>query len=184
LQQGSVRVSGRQTLESDWQRLQVSADALAAAHPGQRRTVQEIVGRLRRHLPDLPRLPLVPSHGAFQLGHILCDEHGSLCLCDFDSMTAADPLFDVAHFTADMVLLEARGRLQPGRAVALSGALQQAWFAAVPWGRRQRVLDWSVAGLLLHKLACRQDEHLRGDAAVRMGTVMQEALSRTRRLDS
>jgi hypothetical protein len=184
LQQSPIRVPGRHPLETELRSLDENVAAVAAVHPDQDQALQEIVGRLRAHLPSLPRLPLVPSHGTFKLNHILGDEEGTLSLLDFDSMTAADPLFDVANFTSDLFYLEAQGMLTTGRAVALSGALQQAYFATVPWGRRQQVLDWLVASLLLRKQAYKTVKHLHGDAEGKIGSVMQEALSRTRRLDS
>ena len=162
---------------------QCNQAAVSAIHPERQSQIDEIIAALTRHLPTLPRLPWVPSHGTFKLNHLMSDG-GPLSLLDFDSMTAADPLFDVANFTSDVYYLEAQGDLPAGGAAALAGALQEAYFAAVPWGRRQRVLDWYVASLLLRKQAYKTVKHLHGDAVAKISTVVQEALRRTRRLDS
>jgi thiamine kinase-like enzyme len=178
-----IRTFTQQTLEQECQALVENVCAVAAIHPEMQPQIDAVGADLQRHLPDLPRLPLVPSHGTFKLNHLMADG-GTLSLLDFDSMTAADPMFDVANFTSDVHYLEAQGDLPAGRAAALSGAMQNAYFATVPWGRCQRVLDWYVASLLLRKQAYKTVKHLHGDAVSKIGTVIQEALSRTRRLDS
>ena len=183
LQLSPIRTFTRYTLEQECAATRDNGLAVAAIHPEMQPQIDEIVAALQRQLKTLARLPLVPSHGTFKLNHLMSDG-GPLSLLDFDSMTAADPLFDVANFTSDVYYLEAQGDLPEGRAATLAGALQEAYFSTVPWGRRQRTLDWYVASLLLRKQAYKTVKHLHGDAVAKIGNVVQEALRRTRRLDS
>ena len=199
LQQSRIRTQGSHGLERELQSLVENGSAVAHLHPDVEAPVREILHGLERHLPGLPRLPLVASHGTFKLNHIMSEgmsegaaalrgapgsgKAAPLSLLDFDSMTVADPMFDVANFTSDLIYLEAQGDLPAGRAALLARAFHEAYFATVPWGRRPRVLDWFVASLLLRKQAYKTVKHLHGDAVPKIGSVMQEALERIRRLD-
>jgi len=52
----------------------------------------------------------------------------------------------------------------------------------VPWGRRQKVLDWYVASLLVRKQAFKPVKHLHADAEVKVRRVLVEARNRIDRL--
>ena len=133
--------------------------------------------RLGAALPGLPRSPLVPCHGTFKLNHLLHDGV-HLGLVDFDSMVLGDPLYDVANFTADLHYLEANGALPAGRAAHLGRIFYDAWCDQVPWGRRDAVLDWYVACLLVRKQALKPVKHLHADAPAKIGRVLAAARER------
>jgi hypothetical protein len=123
------------------------------------------------------RLPLVPCHGTFKLNHLL-DDGTHTSLVDFDSFVLADPIYDVANFVADLHYLEAQGALPAGRAAKLARAFYDAWSATVPWGRRDGVLDWYVASLLVRKQALKPVKHLHADAPAKIDQVLAEAALR------
>jgi hypothetical protein len=155
------------------------ADEIAAVHPPFAVAIAAVVGALAARLPHLPRLPLVPSHGTFKLAHLVQDGD-RIGLVDFDSFVQADPLYDVANFTADLHYLEAAGVLPPGRAVRLGDVVHEAWSASVPWGRRDAVLDWYVASLLVRKQAMKCVKHLHPDARVKIRRLLAAASERLR----
>ena len=161
-------------LEDEFDKLTARAPAISSLHAGVAARIDALVARLGDALPALPRLPLVPAHGTFKLAHLVHD--GSrLGLVDFDSFVQADPLYDVANFIADLHYLEAAGAVAPGRAARLGAALYDAWSAYVPWGRRDAVLDWYVASLLVRKQAMKCVKHLHTDAAGKIDSVLAAA---------
>jgi hypothetical protein len=170
-------VHGVFRLEDEHAKLASRAAAVAAVHPAFATAVAALVHRLGALLPELPRLPLVPSHGTFKLAHLLQDG-ARIGLVDFDSFVQADPLYDVANFTADLHYLEAAGMLPAGRAARLGAAVHDAWCAHVPWGRRDAVLDWYVASLLVRKQAMKCVKHLHRDAGVKIGRLVEAAARR------
>jgi hypothetical protein len=93
-------------------------------------------------------------------------------------MVLADPLYDVANFTADLHYLEAQGGLPAGRALLLGRAFYDAWTAMVPWGKRNAVLNWYVASLLVRKQAMKCVKHLHANARAKMDAVLREAAIR------
>jgi hypothetical protein len=168
-------------LEDELDRVRQHGVLIARVHPEQAGLLDEITARLAAALPGLPRLPLMPAHGTFKLNHILHDgERPSLV--DFDSMVRADPLYDVANFTSDLHYLEAAGALPAGRAVKLGRAFHESYVAHVPWGRRDDVLDWYVACLLVRKQAMKCVKHLHADAEAKVRAVLHEAQGRIGRL--
>jgi len=177
LQQARLPVRPRLALEDEVEKTRQQARLMVRVHPDLAPILQDLESRLAAALPCLPRLPLVPSHGTFKLNHLLYDgRHASLV--DFDSMVLADPLYDVANFIADLHYLEAQGSLPPGRAPSLGRAFYDAWTAAVPWGRRDAVLNWYVASLLVRKQAMKCVKHLHANARAKMDAVLREAAIR------
>lgn len=177
LQQAQLPLPSRMSLEDELEKLRLHARLVAMVHPEFEAELSEIESRLVRSLESMPRLPLLPAHGTFKLNHLLYDGLRP-SLVDFDSMVLADPLYDVANFTADLHYLEAMGSLPPGRALKLAEAFHEAWAAAVPWGRREALLDWYVASLLVRKQALKCVKHLHGDAVPKIACVLAEAARR------
>lgn len=165
-----------QSLDDELAKLQAGAAAVAAAHPGVRQAVEAVVARCTAALPQLPRLPLVASHGTFKMAHLLHDGQ-RMTLVDYDSFVQADPVYDVANFTADLHYLEANGLLPSGRAARLGPALHESWSANVPWGRRDAAWHWMTASLLVRKQALKCVKHLHGDADAKMRRVLADALA-------
>ncbi len=172
-----IPVRPRHDLDDEAVKMRAHAALVAHVHPDAAAELERIKRRLDAMLPGLPRLPLVTSHGTFKLAHLLHDGHKS-ALVDFDSFVHADPLYDVANFTADLHYLEAMGVLPPGRARRLATAFYESWSAHVPWGRRDAVLNWYVASLLVRKQALKCVKHLHADAAVKIGRVLEAARAR------
>lgn len=170
----SLPVRGVFRLEDEHAKLAERAPAIATVHPDFAPRVAALVDAARAQLPLLPRLPLVPSHGTFKLAHLLRDGT-RIGLVDFDSFVQADPLYDVANFTADLHYLEAAGTLPEGRAARLAAALYDAWCAHVPWGRRDAVFAWYVASLLVRKQAMKCVKHLHPGAAAKIDRVLAVA---------
>ncbi|MFQ5600649.1 MAG: aminoglycoside phosphotransferase family protein [Candidatus Krumholzibacteriia bacterium] len=183
LHQARVRVRPTLGLEQELESMRENATLIAKVHQDLRPGLERVHAALAKSLPRLPRLPLVPAHGTFKLNHLLSDGE-QISLIDFDSMVLADPTFDVANFTADLHYLEARGTLPPGRASKLGRALQEVYFGQVPWGRCDPVLNWYVASLLVRKQAFKCVKHLHPDADRKIRKVLDEALRRTRRLET
>jgi aminoglycoside phosphotransferase (APT) family kinase protein len=177
LQQARVRLDPVLRLEDELAKLHEHAACIAMAHPQFAARLGAIETRLADRLPRLPRLPLVPAHGTFKLNHLLADGERT-SLVDFDSMTNADPLYDVANFTADLHYLEAQGVLPAGRAERLGRTLHEAWLSVVPWGRRDAVLDWYVSSLLVRKQALKPVKHLHPDAVAKIERVLEAARAR------
>ena len=172
-----IPVRPKHDLDDEAAKLRAHAALVAHVHPEAKAELDWITQRLDASLPRLPRLPLVTSHGTFKLAHLLHDGHQS-ALVDFDSFVHADPLYDVANFTADLHYLEAMGVLPPGRARRLATAFYESWSAHVPWGRRDSVLNWYVASLLVRKQALKCVKHLHTDAAVKISRVLETARAR------
>jgi len=166
-----------QSLDDELAKLQASAALVAVAHPTVRAEVESIVARCTAALPGLPRLPLVPSHGTFKMAHLLHDGQ-RMTLVDYDSFVQADPVYDVANFSSDLHYLEASGALPAGRAARLGAALHESWCANVPWGRRDAVLHWMTASLLVRKQALKCVKHLHGDAEAKVRRVLADARAR------
>jgi hypothetical protein len=177
LQQAQLPLDARMSLDLELEKMHQQAHLMVRVHPEFGPAVHALQTQLDAALPALPRLPLVPAHGTFKLNHLLFDgRHASLV--DFDSMVLADPLYDVANFIADLHYLEAQGGLPAGRALPLGRAFYEAWNAAVPWGKRDAVLDWYVASLLVRKQAMKCVKHLHANARAKMDTVLREAAYR------
>jgi hypothetical protein len=178
-----VSLQQRVSLEDELESTRENAASIALVYPEFGPPLDRLIGRLATCLPDLPRLPLVPSHGTFKLNHLLSDGK-KLSLIDFDSMVLADPMLDVANFISDLHYLEADESLPGGRAQKLARTLLEAYFAQVPWGRRDQVLNWCVASLLIRKQAFKCVKHLHANAEVKIRRVIAKAELLTRRLKS
>jgi hypothetical protein len=177
LQLAHLPVRARHGLEDELEKMHQQARLMVRVHPDLGPAVRGLEAKLAAALPHLARLPLVPSHGTFKLNHLLFDgRHASLV--DFDSMVLADPLYDVANFIADLHYLAAQGALPAGRAQSLGQAFYEAWNAMVPWGKRDAVLDWYVASLLVRKQAMKCVKHLHPNARAKMDAVLREAAIR------
>ena len=74
--------------------------------------------------------------------------------------------------------MEAHGVLPPGRAAMLAGIFHDAWTAHVPWGKRQAVLAWYVASLLVRKQALKPVKHLHPDAPAKIERILRAAGAR------
>ena len=170
-------VRERLTLEDELEKTRQQARLMVQVHPDLEPAVRSLEAKLEAVLPQLPRLPLVPSHGTFELNHLLYDGRQA-SLVDFDHMVLADPLYDVANFIADLHYLAAQGGLPADRAVLLGDAFYEAWNAMVPWGKRDAVLDWYVASLLVRKQAMKCVKHLHANARAKMDAVLREAAIR------
>ena len=96
----------------------------------------------------------------------------------------SDPLYDVANFTADLHYLEAQGLLPAGRPARLARLFYDAYTAEVPWARRDEVLDWYVASLLVRKQAMKCVKHLHPNAQPKIRAVLRQAFERLGRLAS
>jgi hypothetical protein len=177
LQQTRLPLPEALSLDDELAKAQESAALVAQAQPQFAPSLESLAGRLGTQLPDLPRAPLVPCHGTFKLNHLLHDG-AHIGLVDFDSMLLGDPLYDVANFTADLHYLEANGALPPGRAARLGRIFYDAWSDQVPWSRREAVLDWYVASLLLRKQALKPVKHLHPDATAKIGQLLAAAHDR------
>jgi hypothetical protein len=177
LQTARLPVRPALPLELEFEKMQQQARLVAMLHPNAAEALSVIETRLAEGLPRLPRLPLVPCHGTFKLNHLL-DDGTHTSLVDFDSFVLADPIYDVANFVADLHYLEAQGALPAGRAAKLARAFYDAWSATVPWGRRDGVLDWYVASLLVRKQALKPVKHLHADAPAKIDQVLAEAALR------
>ena len=70
-------------------------------------------------LPALMTHPWTSNavHGDFSPDQVLCDEH-HVSIIDFDRAGYGDPLLDIGSFGAQLILLEAEGKLAPSRAEA------------------------------------------------------------------
>jgi hypothetical protein len=181
LQQAQLPLHSVQSLDDELQKVTQHAQLIARVHPDLAPALGDITRRLAQALPALPRLPLMPSHGTFKLNHLLHDGE-RISLVDFDSMVRADPLYDVANFVSDLHYLEASGALPAGRAAKLGRAFHESYAAHVPWGRRDDVLDWHVASLLVRKQAMKCVKHLHPEALGKMQLVLREAQARLGRL--
>jgi len=183
LHQARLQVRPLLTLDDELVKLRQAVRLVLRVHPEFGAPLAHIEAALERALPGLSRLPLVPAHGTFKLNHLLHDGK-AVGLIDFDSVVLADPLYDVANFTSDLHYLEAQGVLPPGRAAKLAHAFHESYAMHAPWGRRDTVLDWYVASLLVRKQALKCVKHLHANAAPKIHAVLQEAVSRLGRSEN
>jgi hypothetical protein len=177
LQLTRLPVRATLSLAAELEKVREAARLVATVHPQFAAPLAALETSLAERLPALPRLPLVPCHGTFKLAHLLQD--GShVGLVDFDSVVLADPVYDVANFTADLHYLEVTGALPAGRAERLGRTLHDAWCNVVPWSRRDDVLDVMVASLLVRKQALKPVKHLHADAAAKIERLLRAAHER------
>jgi len=95
----------------------------------------------------LQEVPPGPTHLALRLSPILVDGD-RLWLIDLDSLSAADPLLDVAFFLANLASLRIRSKLDEETSRRLARSFIDAYFAHVPGAWRAR-LPVHYAGALL-----------------------------------
>ncbi len=75
---------------------------------------------------------LVPNHGAFRLTQVLAHPAGP-GLVDFDGLTLAHPLSDVASFMAHLLYVQAKGWLQAEEVHHLNRLFLESYCRQVPW---------------------------------------------------
>jgi hypothetical protein len=114
-------------------------EMVTAIAPRLRSRVERLVRRLEASSPD--GLPLVPSHGDFHAGQLLCagDE---VAVIDFDEMRAAPPALDLATYAAHELWGE-EDELSVAR--ALIDELVEGY------GERPEGLDWYLAAMILRR---------------------------------
>jgi aminoglycoside phosphotransferase (APT) family kinase protein len=112
---------------------------VTAIAPHLRARVERLVRRLGESFPAGARL--VPSHGDFHEGQLLCGRDGAAVI-DFDEMTAAPQALDLATYAAHQLWGE-EGELAAARAV-----LEE---LAEGYGERPEGLDWYLAALILRR---------------------------------
>ncbi|MGH9278980.1 MAG: phosphotransferase family protein [Acidimicrobiales bacterium] len=131
------------------------AERVAAGLPACGARARQLVDRLRSEAPPVP--DTIPMHKDFQYQHTLFED-GQLVVIDLDEMRAGDPALDVAHFAANLRLLERRSG---------TASLEKAFLRAYPesWPEK-RLRFWSRYTFL--KLA-KQIVRGRGPAPVPAG---------------
>jgi hypothetical protein len=101
--------------------------------------VDGLVGRLGESFPD--GAPLVPSHGDFHAGQLLCRRDGPAVI-DLDEMSAAPAALDLATFAAHELSGE-EGELALARAI-----LEE---LVEGYGTRPEGLSWYLAAMILRR---------------------------------
>jgi hypothetical protein len=86
----------------------------------------------------LQEVPPGPTHLALRLDPILVDGD-RLWLIDLDSLSAADPLLDVAFFLANLASLRIRSKLDDDTSRRLARSFAESYFAQVPSAWRARL---------------------------------------------
>jgi Ser/Thr protein kinase RdoA (MazF antagonist) len=158
------------------------AGLIARAYPEVAGRLDALLDLVTRCLPGLSRLPLVASHGSFNVNHLLADGE-RIAVVDFDRMVNADPVFDLANLAAELEYFAVQGLLSAARASELEVACRDAYLAHVPWPARHAVLDWCVACLLVRKQAYKCVKLLHTDASQKALALIDAATRRLRRHD-
>ena len=122
-----------------------------------------------------------PRHGTFKLEPPArrrpADQPGGL-----RQLRPGRPDLRCCEFHRRPALLGGAGRrCRPGRAAPTrTRVLRGVDARMVPWGRRDAVLDWYVASLLVRKQALKCVKHLHPDARAKIDAVLREARSVSR----
>ncbi|MBI4499375.1 MAG: phosphotransferase [Chloroflexi bacterium] len=90
---------------------------LAAAYPGQRRSVQDLLTRLTDLLGEPSRETLVPTHGDYHPKNIFLDGP-TVTVIDFDTFALGEPARDLGYFLAQCAIMayHKRGSFAPALA--------------------------------------------------------------------
>jgi aminoglycoside phosphotransferase (APT) family kinase protein len=113
--------------------LRVWGAMVTAHHPAATAATARLLKRLEELAADLRPSSAAPIHKDFHYQHCLVDE-GRLVVIDLDEARSGDPGFDVAHFAANLRLLELREGTSAGGAGELETAFLDAY--ATRTGRR------------------------------------------------
>ena len=124
--------------------LERSKAFLVSPCPHLQARIESVFKALESGLQDVPP---GPTHLALRLSPILVDGE-RLWLIDLDSLSAADPLLDVAFFLANLASLRIRSKLDEETSRRLARLFADAYFAHVPGAWRAR-LPLHYAGALL-----------------------------------
>jgi Phosphotransferase enzyme family len=117
---------------------------LVSTCPHLQARIEAVFEALKARLQDGPP---GPTHLALRLDPILIDGN-RLWLIDLDSLSAADPLLDVAFFLAHLTSLRIRSKLDDEMSRRLARSFADAYFPQVPSAWRAR-LPVHYAGALL-----------------------------------
>jgi hypothetical protein len=116
-------------LASERSSLRAWAGVVAAHHPASAAATARLLERLEERAGDLRPSCAAPIHKDFHYQHCLVDGEGRLVVIDLDEARAGDPGFDVAHFAANLRLLELREGTAAGGAGELETAFLEAYAA-------------------------------------------------------
>ena len=117
---------------------------LVSTCPHLQARIEAVFEAIKAGLQDVPP---GPTHLALRLDPILVDCN-RLWLIDLDSLSAADPVLDVAYFLANLASLRIRSKLDDETSRRLARSFADAYLAHVPGAWRAR-LPLHYAGALL-----------------------------------
>jgi aminoglycoside phosphotransferase len=98
------------TLPDDLAAVRAEAAEMAQAFPRHAMHLAAVVSGLERGIPSLEEHPPGLVHGDFLLKQLVLHE-GQLGLCDFDNLSIADPIQDLANFVVDLHFQQFDSRL-------------------------------------------------------------------------
>ncbi len=90
------------TEEDQLSEIQKKSAKLQSAFPKLSQRIESIVAALSREIDKLPEIPNHLIHGDFHVQQLLMLFDSRIALFDFDELALANPLVDVANFSADL----------------------------------------------------------------------------------
>jgi Phosphotransferase enzyme family len=90
------------TEENQLSEIQKKSAKLQSAFPGLSQRIGSILAELKREIEKLPDIPNQLIHGDFHVQQLIMLFDSRIALFDFDELALANPLVDVANFSADL----------------------------------------------------------------------------------